>query len=107
MPVENIVLVGGMKSIAGASAPDLALGGFLYVQHLDEALASPGAGFAPLSVLLRKWLLAFVLAIIGAVIAYFWLDRPIAFFAHDHLAKYRIFAALTRIHEVFAPLSAL
>lgn len=54
---------------------------------------------------LPKWLLGLALATVAIVIAYQWLDRPIAFYVHDHLAgQIKIFRLMTRPPEWIAPL---
>src|SRR5262245_46523663 len=42
------------------------------------------------------------LTVVGVVAGYFWLDRPISYFAHDRLAQYRIFVMLQRVPEYLA-----
>ena len=37
------------------------------------------------------------------LVAYFWLDRPLSFFAHDHLREYGFFTKLTLLPEFFPP----
>jgi membrane-associated phospholipid phosphatase len=51
----------------------------------------------------RTWSVAFVLTIAGVVVSYFWLDRPIAQFAHDQTQQFRLFELLTRIPEFMIP----
>ncbi len=59
---------------------------------------APGAGRRALNetipvteaenaITLRQWLLALGLVTLAVVISYFWLDRPIALFVHDHLPR--------------------
>jgi membrane-associated phospholipid phosphatase len=56
---------------------------------------------------LRKWLVCFILTDASALISYKWLDRPIAFFVHDHMSQKDIFIWLQRIPEALPPLAAL
>ena len=53
---------------------------------------------------LQKWLLGFALTSGGVIVSYEWLDRPIALFVHAQLAQYNLFAKLTYIPEILAPL---
>jgi len=55
----------------------------------------------------RKWATAFALTALAVAISYEWLDRPIAYFAHAHFHNEPLFARLTLIPEVFAPLAVL
>jgi membrane-associated phospholipid phosphatase len=55
----------------------------------------------------QRWSILFLLTGLALVISYVWLDRPIALLAHDQLARYDIFAKLTRIPEIIAPLLIL
>jgi membrane-associated phospholipid phosphatase len=48
------------------------------------------------------WLIALLVTIVVVAVAYAWLDRPIAFFAHGELAKEKLFAELPKISEWFA-----
>lgn len=81
-------------------------GGQMSIKELESAKLSHATPFRPREVL-RSWLLAFAMALVACAIAYLWLDRPIAFFAHDYTARYPAFAAITRVHELFAPLSVV
>ncbi len=62
-----------------------------------------GAGMSDV----QKWLLALGAAVASIAIAYAWLDRPIAFFAHAQLAQYRVFAVMTRLPEWVAPAAGI
>jgi membrane-associated phospholipid phosphatase len=55
----------------------------------------------------RKWAVAFMLTVLAVTISYLWLDRPIAYFTHDHFHNDPLFARLTLIPEVFAPLAVM
>src|SRR4051812_31813045 len=81
-------------------------GGQMSIKELEPAALSSAAPFFPREVL-KNWLFAFGAALVACAIAYLWLDRPIAFSAHDHTARYPAFAAITRVHELFAPLSVI
>jgi membrane-associated phospholipid phosphatase len=48
------------------------------------------------------WLIALLVTIVVVAVAYAWLDRPIALFAHGELAKEKLFAELPKISEWFA-----
>jgi membrane-associated phospholipid phosphatase len=37
--------------------------------------------------ILRGWLIALVLVILGVVVSYYWLDRPITLFVHNYLPR--------------------
>ena len=52
---------------------------------------------------LQKWLLFLVLTVAGVAVSYLWLDRPIAFFVHEHVRQYSIFAKMTQFPELIAP----
>src|SRR3989449_5377361 len=56
---------------------------------------------------MRKWSIGFVLTTLVVVVSYAWLDRPIAFFAHDQLQRYDLFAKLTYLPEIITPLVLL
>jgi membrane-associated phospholipid phosphatase len=56
---------------------------------------------------LRNLMLAFVLTAAGVAVVYFWLDRPLAFFAHEHLRQFAVFDRLTRIPELIGPIAVL
>src|SRR5437660_10783555 len=55
----------------------------------------------------QQWLVGLAFTAAAVTISFVWLDRPIAFFAHEHLAQYRLFAQLTKIPEWFARLAIL
>jgi membrane-associated phospholipid phosphatase len=52
---------------------------------------------------LQKWLAFLALTVAGVVVSYLWLDRPIAFFAHEHVRQFTIFAKMTQFPELIAP----
>ena len=51
---------------------------------------------------LQGWLIAFACMVVLVAVSYALVDRPVAFYAHGHLAQYGIFDALTRISEYLA-----
>src|SRR5262249_27438869 len=55
---------------------------------------------------LKKWLLLLALTAVCVVISYEFLDRPIAFYLHEHVRHYRIFARATQLPELIVPLGA-
>ncbi len=55
---------------------------------------------------LKKWLLLLAVTALGVVISYEFLDRPIAFYVHEHVRHYQIFARATQLPELIAPLGA-
>jgi membrane-associated phospholipid phosphatase len=56
---------------------------------------------------LQKWIVCVVVTLAAAAVAYEWLDRPIAFYARDHLEQYGVFALMTRLPEKGAPFAAV
>jgi membrane-associated phospholipid phosphatase len=54
-----------------------------------------------------KWSISLALAIVAVVIAYAWLDRPLALLAHDELQRFPLFEHLTQIPEWMAPIVGL
>jgi membrane-associated phospholipid phosphatase len=52
---------------------------------------------------LQKWLLFLALTAAGVAVSYLWLDRPIAFFVHEHVRQFSIFATMTQFPELIAP----
>jgi membrane-associated phospholipid phosphatase len=56
---------------------------------------------------LRHWALGFLATVIMVVVAYYWLDRPIALLAHGELGNYKFFDYLTRIPEMLAPIGVV
>jgi membrane-associated phospholipid phosphatase len=50
----------------------------------------------------KAWLIALVVTTALVAVAYAWLDRPIAFFAHSELTHNKLFAQLPKISEWFA-----
>lgn len=57
--------------------------------------------------LLQRWGVAFAVMVAAVAVCYFFLDRPIAYFAHDHLRQYRFFVQMTKIPESFAALGSI
>jgi membrane-associated phospholipid phosphatase len=51
---------------------------------------------------IAAWLIALLVTAAVVAVAYAWLDRPIAFFAHGELSKEKLFAELPKISEWFA-----
>jgi membrane-associated phospholipid phosphatase len=56
---------------------------------------------------LKQWTVALAATMLAATIAYFWVDRPTAFFAHDRLSQFKFFGELPKISEFLFPCSAL
>jgi membrane-associated phospholipid phosphatase len=56
---------------------------------------------------LRIWSLGLLGTVVAVTVAYLWLDRPIAQFAHAELQGYRLFEKLTLIPGVLTPLAAV
>jgi membrane-associated phospholipid phosphatase len=56
---------------------------------------------------MQKWSTTFVLTVLGVVVSYLWLDRPIALFTHAQLQGYDLFAKLTYIPEIITPIVLL
>jgi membrane-associated phospholipid phosphatase len=54
----------------------------------------------------RNWAIGFCLTTAAVVLSYFWLDRPIALFMHEHLGGLDVFAVLTYGPAVTAPIVA-
>ncbi len=52
----------------------------------------------------QKWSIWFFLTVTAVIISYFWIDRPVAVFAHNHLQRFDVFAMLTYIPEVMTPI---
>lgn len=50
---------------------------------------------------LQQWAIALGLTAVAVIASYLWIDRPLAFFAHDHLATIRLFSRLTQLPEPF------
>jgi membrane-associated phospholipid phosphatase len=55
----------------------------------------------------QKWLMWLGITASAEAVSYFWLDRPIALFAHEHLHQYDLFAKLTYIPEIISPVVIL
>jgi membrane-associated phospholipid phosphatase len=55
---------------------------------------------------LRQFVTAFILMVAAVAVAYFWIDRPVSYFAHEHLVKHRrFFHELQRVPEVMATIA--
>ena len=54
---------------------------------------------------LRDWGLGFLATAIAVVVSYLWLDRPIAYLAHDELQRFHLFQKLTLIPDALIPLA--
>lgn len=52
---------------------------------------------------LQKWTIFLGATVAGVVVSYLWLDRPIAFFVHEHVRQFSIFAKMTQFPELIAP----
>jgi membrane-associated phospholipid phosphatase len=55
----------------------------------------------------RNWVGSFILTAASVFVSYEWIDRPIAFFVHDHTSQNQIFVWLQQIPEAFPPLATL
>jgi len=53
----------------------------------------------------RNWAIEFCLTGAAVVLSYFWLDRPIALFVHEHLRGFDAFAMLTYVPAITIPLA--
>lgn len=56
---------------------------------------------------LRNWSLGLLATAIAVTIAYFWLDRPIAYLAHDEAQRFHLFQRLTLIPDALLPLAVV
>jgi membrane-associated phospholipid phosphatase len=56
---------------------------------------------------LHKWIVAFLVTALTAVVLIMWFDKPIAYFAHDEFRRYQIFDRLTQLPEPFVLLATL
>ena len=56
---------------------------------------------------LRIFTIALLLTAAMVTVAYLWLDQPISYFAHGHLAQLRIFKELQRVPEFMAAFEGL
>jgi membrane-associated phospholipid phosphatase len=56
---------------------------------------------------LRNWSLGFLGTVIAVAVSYVWLDRPIAYLAHDELQGFHLFQKLTLIPEALTPLAVV
>ena len=54
----------------------------------------------------RNWCISLGLTALSVIIAYFWLDRPIAYFVYHHIIQKDAFILMQRIPEAFPLLSA-
>jgi membrane-associated phospholipid phosphatase len=54
---------------------------------------------------LRDWSLGFLGTSVAVVVSYLWLDRPIAYLAHDELQRFHLFQKLTLIPDALVPLA--
>jgi membrane-associated phospholipid phosphatase len=53
----------------------------------------------------QSWWAAFAVVVAAVIVSYFVIDRPLSFFAHQHLVPHKIFVVLTYIPEAFAATS--
>jgi membrane-associated phospholipid phosphatase len=60
-----------------------------------------------LSAPLQNYCIALAIAAAGVIICYFWLDQPLAFFLHRHVADKTVFVWLQRLPVTFPLLSSL
>jgi membrane-associated phospholipid phosphatase len=56
---------------------------------------------------LRNWSLGLLATTIAIAIAYFWLDRPIAYLAHDLSQRFHLFQKLTLIPDALLPIAVV
>jgi membrane-associated phospholipid phosphatase len=57
---------------------------------------------------LQKWIVSFALTAVLVSVSYEWLDRRIAFLAHDHVRQFEVFGQLIfRVPEFVTPLAGL
>lgn len=56
---------------------------------------------------LKIWFSCFVVTAFAVIVTYAWIDRPTAFFAHDHLTQYKFFGKLPLISEWLFPIAAV
>lgn len=56
---------------------------------------------------IQKWFGALVAMMVAVVIGYKWLDRPIALFAHQHIARHAGFNELTHIPDPALPVAII
>jgi membrane-associated phospholipid phosphatase len=56
---------------------------------------------------MQRWLASLLATAVAVVIAYLWIDRPLALLAHRQLAHHETFAQLTHIPDPFAPLAVI
>jgi membrane-associated phospholipid phosphatase len=55
----------------------------------------------------RKWSAWLAVVFVAIALSYQWLDRPIAFFAHDQSQQFHIFEQLTLIPEFLVPIAVV
>jgi membrane-associated phospholipid phosphatase len=56
---------------------------------------------------LRNWSLGFLGTVIAVTASYLWLDRPIAYLAHEGLQRFNLFDKLMLIPDALVPLSVV
>jgi len=56
---------------------------------------------------LHNWSAAFAVMLAGTIVSYAWIDRPLAYFVHDHVTNKLIFDLLQRIPDIFPALAAV
>jgi membrane-associated phospholipid phosphatase len=55
----------------------------------------------------RDWSLGFLGTAMAVTISYLWLDRPIAYLAHDELQRFHLFEKLTLVPDALTPLAVV
>jgi membrane-associated phospholipid phosphatase len=56
---------------------------------------------------LQRWAIAFAIMVVAAASAFVFVDRPIAFLAHDTLRHYKIFVQMTKLPESFNTIGSI
>jgi membrane-associated phospholipid phosphatase len=56
---------------------------------------------------LKKWIVALAITALAVTSAYQWVDRPTAFFAHDHLRQFKFFGEVPKVSEFLFSCSVL
>src|SRR5438132_8736086 len=56
---------------------------------------------------LQRWLLSLAATAVFVLVSYQWIDRPIAFYMHEHVRHYPMFGKMTQLPELFAPFAGL
>jgi membrane-associated phospholipid phosphatase len=56
---------------------------------------------------LRNWSLGFLGTVIAVTVSYVWLDRPIAYLAHEELQRFHLFEKLTLIPDALVPIAVV